>query len=136
MVSDTNSLYEHDNLIEEIKKHDFKFPYTLFTNQTNLHMNYHFCLWHAKDRVARRVTRSGASTLVPKDIKVDLKTQMYDYPHIMDMQRRVPCDWNRILTLCTSATASPTNASITITWYTAHQMNCVMHLILPHQVTE
>jgi hypothetical protein len=77
-------VYDHDNLVEEIKKHDFKFPYTLFTNQTNLHMNYHFCLWHAKDRVARRVTRSGASTLVPKDIKVDLKTQMYDYPHIMD----------------------------------------------------
>jgi hypothetical protein len=76
--------YEHDNLIEEIKKHNFKFPYTLFTNQTNLHMNYHFCLWHSKDRVAKRVTRSGASTLVPKDAKVDLKTQMYDYPHIMD----------------------------------------------------
>ena len=49
-------------------------------------MNYHFCLWHAKDRVARRVTRSGASTLVPKDIKVDLKTQIYDYPYIMDMK--------------------------------------------------
>jgi len=79
-------VYDHDNLVEEIKKHDFKFPYTLFTNQTNLHMNYHFCLWHAKDRVARRVTRSGASTLVPKDIKVDLKTQIYDYPYIMDMK--------------------------------------------------
>ena len=79
-------VYDHDNLVEEIKKHDFKFPYTLFTNQTNLHMNYHFCLWHAKDRVARRVTRSGALTLVPKDIKVDLKTQIYDYPYIMDMK--------------------------------------------------
>ena len=76
--------YQNDNLIEEIKKHDFKFPYTLFTNQKYLNMNYHFCLWHAKDRVAKRITRSGASTLVPKDVKVDLKTQMYDYPHIMD----------------------------------------------------
>ena len=76
--------YQSDNLIEEIKKHDFKFPYTLFTNQKYLNMNYHFCLWHAKDRVAKRITRSGASTLVPKDVKVDLKTQMYDYPHIMD----------------------------------------------------
>ena len=76
--------YEQDNLIEEIKKHDFKFPYTLFTNQKYLNMNYHFCLWHPKDRVAKRVTRSGASTLVPKDVKVDLKTQIYDYPYIMD----------------------------------------------------
>ena len=77
-------VYDHDNLIEEVKNHDFKFPYTLFTNQKYLNMNYHFCLWHAKDRVAKRVSLSGASSLVPKDVKVDLKTQMYDYPYVME----------------------------------------------------
>ena len=76
--------YDHDNLIEEIKKHDFKFPYTFFTNQKTINMSTPFCLWHAKDRVVKRVTRSGASSLVPKDVKVHLETQMYDYPHVED----------------------------------------------------
>jgi len=76
--------YDNDNLIEEVKKHDFKFPYTFFTNQTHTTMATPFCLWHAKDRVVKRVTLSGASSLVPKDVKVNLKTQMYDYPYIDD----------------------------------------------------
>ena len=78
--------YYTDDLVTEIKNYNFDFPYALFTNQPNLHLNVTTCLWSQKDRVVSRLTRSGASVMVPRDIKASLRTQIYDYPYIEESQ--------------------------------------------------
>ena len=75
-------VYEGDNLVEEIKNYNFKSPYVTFTNQPDLHLNVNSCIWSQKDRVAMRITRSGATTIVPRDAKEYVKTQLYDYPYL------------------------------------------------------
>ena len=76
--------YDTDDLVTEIKNYDFKFPYAVFTNQPEIRLQGANCLWSRKDRVVERLTRSGATAIVPRDIKADLKTQIYDYPYISD----------------------------------------------------
>lgn len=77
--------YDTDDLVTEIKNYDFKFPYALFTNQMDMAFHsYATCLWSSKDRDVKRLTKSGATVLVPRDIKADLRTQIYDYPYISD----------------------------------------------------
>ena len=74
--------YDSDNLVKEIQQYDFQTPYVLFTNQPDLHIGQTPCLWTRKDRVVVRCSASGATAIVPRDIKADLKTQIYDYPYI------------------------------------------------------
>lgn len=76
--------YYTDDLITEIKNYDFKTPYVTFTNQKDLKLHYAPCLWTKKDRVVSRITRSGATVAVPRDVKADLVSQIYDYPFISD----------------------------------------------------
>ena len=81
--------YESDNLITEIKNYRFETPYALFTNQKDIQITSSECLWSPKDRVVTRISRSGASVLVPRDIKADLSTQIYDYPYIENDKTKV-----------------------------------------------
>lgn len=74
--------YYSDDLVSEIKKYDFKTPYAVFTNQKDLQLHIAPCLWTRKDRVVERLSPAGATVAVPRDIKADLKTQIYDYPYI------------------------------------------------------
>jgi hypothetical protein len=77
--------YNSDDLVSEIKQHNFKSPYAIFTNQLDIkELQVIECLWSRKDRVVRRLSRSGATVAVPRDIKADLKTQIYDYAYISD----------------------------------------------------
>ena len=76
--------YNTDDLVTEIKNYKFTTPYATFTNQKDLQLHYAPCLWTRKDRVVQRITRSGATVAVPRDIKADLRTQIYDYPYISD----------------------------------------------------
>jgi hypothetical protein len=74
--------YYTDDLVSEIKRYKFETPYVLFTNQKDLQMLATPCLWTKKDRVVKRLSPAGATAIVPRDIKADLKTQIYDYPYI------------------------------------------------------
>lgn len=74
--------YNHDNLVEEIRSYDFKFPYAAFTNNDSLIFGADICLWTEKDRSVQSFTKSNAVCIVPRDIKAHLKTQIYDYPYI------------------------------------------------------
>ena len=76
--------YYTDDLITEIKNYEFKTPYAVFTNQKDLKLHAAPCLWTKKDRVVQRLSRSGATVAVPRDIKADLVSQIYDYPFISD----------------------------------------------------
>jgi hypothetical protein len=76
-------LYTEDSIVPAVQAHQFDFPYTVFTDQSTLPIGAHDpCLWHAKDRVVAAITRSGATTIVPREIKAHLHTQMYDYPYV------------------------------------------------------
>jgi len=81
--------YESDDLIAEIKNYRFDGPYVLFTNQKDTQIESSECLWSRKDRVVARCSESGATVLVPRDIKADLKSQIYDYPYIEDSVYRI-----------------------------------------------
>lgn len=74
--------YTGDDLIEEIKNYNFVGPYAIFTNAGMPVGSDNICLWTKKDRVVEKYSPSGATVIVPRDIKVDLKTQIYDYPYI------------------------------------------------------
>jgi hypothetical protein len=80
--------YDSDDLISAIKQHQFVTPYAWFTNQEHTYAGENICLWSRKDRVVQRATRSGASVFIPRDIKSDLKTQIYDYPYLNRDQDR------------------------------------------------
>ena len=82
-------LYESDDLITEIKNYEFKTPYVFFTTQKDLYNEDSICLWSHKDRAVSRCSQSGATVLVPRDIKADLKSQIYDYPYIEDSVYRI-----------------------------------------------
>jgi hypothetical protein len=82
--------YQGDSIVPAIQQHQFEFPYVLFTNNPDL-KDYCIddpCLWHAKDRVVQAMSRSGATTLVPREVKADLKSQVYDYPYVRRKNKR------------------------------------------------
>ena len=81
--------YELDDLVTEIKNYEFKEPYAMFTNQKDLRFAPTPCLWTEKDRVVERCSASGATAIVPRDIKAHLRTQIYDYPYLEDSVFRV-----------------------------------------------
>ena len=75
-------VYSTDNLVEEIQSHTFEWPYTLFTTKEDLEFVSWPCLWTEKDRAVMRMSKSGDTCFVPRDIKRYLKTQVYDYPYL------------------------------------------------------
>ena len=81
--------YTSDDLVTEIKNYEFKTPYTIFTNQKDLTLSDCPCLWTKKDRTVVRISTAGATAIVPRDIKEDLRTQIYDYPYIEDAKPRL-----------------------------------------------
>ncbi len=82
--------YEGDDLISAIKEYQFTAPYALFRNHNPIFLPYiDPCLWSERDRVVTRHNTSGSISLVPRDIKRYLQTQIYDYPYI-DSNRRFP----------------------------------------------
>jgi len=74
--------YNSDDLITEIKNYQFTAPYAIFTNQSDCNLRCYPTLWSPKDRTVSRFSRSGATTLVPREIKAHLNQQIYDYPYL------------------------------------------------------
>jgi hypothetical protein len=72
--------YTTDNLVKEIQQHVFASAYTQFTN--DITDTGAVCLWTNKQRTVERINTSGSCSLVPRDIKQHLKTQIYDYPYL------------------------------------------------------
>jgi hypothetical protein len=75
-------VYDTDDLVTEIKNHEFKTPYVVFTTLPDLMFADCPCLWTKKDRTVIRASVAGATALVPRDIKEDLVSQIYDYPYV------------------------------------------------------
>ena len=82
-------VYSTDDLVTEIKQYEFKTPYVAFTTQNDLSVTSSPCLWTEKDRVVERCSVSGATCIVPRDIKTYLRTQIYDYPYLEESVYRI-----------------------------------------------
>lgn len=88
--------YDTDNLVEAIKNYEFNSPYALFANREFAKEAGEYvidCVWTEKDRTVRPYTRSGGITLVPRDIKKYLKTQIYDYPYLYKYDNSLPYNY-------------------------------------------
>ena len=76
--------YTGDNLIETIKSHEFKHPFTWFSNYDRS-IQYNPSIWYAKDRKIVGFSAGNSYVLVPRDAKSVINTQAYDYPYITKM---------------------------------------------------
>ena len=77
--------YKGDSIVESIVNHEFKFPYVIFkTNEFTIRPIFTPpCMWHAKDRVAEALNTSGSVSVVPREARAHIKTQLYDYPYVL-----------------------------------------------------
>lgn len=83
-------LYNDDNLVAAIKNHTFTTPYALFTTDPGLLglKNDTTCMWTEKDRLIRDCSVDKSTSLVPRDAKQYIKTQVYDYPYLNTEKER------------------------------------------------
>ena len=79
--------YTNDNLVENVRDYSFNTPYTVFTNQKQIELDFDPCLWSEKDRTITSFTRSNSICIVPRDTKSHLVSQIYDYPHVETAKR-------------------------------------------------
>lgn len=76
--------YEGDTIVDVVKNATFTFPYISFINKNEpVEHETNPCLWSAKDRCVIPLTTNGASSLVPREVKAAIETQIYDYPYIL-----------------------------------------------------
>jgi hypothetical protein len=77
--------YQEDTVVNAVKNTKFDFPYAMFVHETNINILPYVsppCLWHAKDRIAEPITSSGSTSLIPREARSYVKTQLYDYPYV------------------------------------------------------
>jgi len=79
-----------NNLIQVVKDHTFNHPYAVFTTDNGKAdlATRDYCVWAQKTRAVVAITENGSTSLIPRDIKTYLTTQIYDYPYI-NKQRAV-----------------------------------------------
>jgi hypothetical protein len=77
-------VYTSDSLVDAVKAHDFNGPFTIFRHHSIANTaKFSPSVWRKKDRVLHTFSQSGSLTVVPRDAKQFIDTQMYDYPYIL-----------------------------------------------------
>jgi hypothetical protein len=78
-------VYESDSLVDAVKDHTFTGPYATFIHKSMSDEQLKFApsIWRKKDRVIHTFTQSGSVSVVPRDVKGYIDTQMYDFPYIL-----------------------------------------------------
>jgi hypothetical protein len=78
--------YSDDTLVTPIKENDFNFPYAVFVPENHTSFYGLFadspCLWSPKDKKIESLSNNGSVSVVPKESKAYIKTQIYDYPYV------------------------------------------------------
>jgi hypothetical protein len=84
--------YITDSAVDVLKNHNFENPYTWFVPDHEFVQDhalvYEPAIWYAKDRKIHTFSRGNSVTLAPRDVKIHINTQAYDYPYI-DKQRTI-----------------------------------------------
>lgn len=77
--------YKKDSIVPAIQEYDFSFPYALFKLDTFQAKPVFVppCMWHPRDRIAEALNTAGSVSVVPREARVHIQTQMYDYPHVL-----------------------------------------------------
>jgi GMP synthase-like glutamine amidotransferase len=84
-------LYDDDTIVDAVKNYEFNFPYATFINSNEfVYREEIICLWSAKDRVAVPLTTNSGTSLIPRDAKSFVQTQIYDYPYISKEVKKTP----------------------------------------------
>lgn len=73
--------YKDDDVIEVIKQHEFKHPYTWFVPYLR-DIQYNPSIWSEKDKKIMSFSSRNSTILVPREAKNYINTQAYDYPYI------------------------------------------------------
>ena len=103
--------------MQAIKDYEFTTPYAVFANRNFGQMEHiDDCVWTEKDRKVRSMSSSNGISVVPRDIKKYLKTQIYDYLQIDIRRQRLLYGGFTLLDECTLA------------MYQIKE-NCVIHLL-------
>jgi hypothetical protein len=72
-----------DSIVEDVKQHSFVEPVSLFTNDVNKEYQIPMIsLWREKTRTVIPLSNGANTTLVTRDAKNHISTQIYDYPYI------------------------------------------------------
>jgi len=72
-----------DSIVDDVKQHNFTDPIVLFTNSPNDGYDIPtISLWREKTRTVVPLSNGANITLVPRDAKNDITSQVYDYPYI------------------------------------------------------
>jgi hypothetical protein len=75
--------FKQDTVVDAVRDYQFEFPYAVFKHETESAYIYEPpCLWSEKDRAVEAMNSMGSVTLVPRDAKAYVKTQIYDYPYV------------------------------------------------------
>jgi hypothetical protein len=76
--------YQGDSIVESVVNHEFRFPYTIFKLDVfpARPLAVPPCLWHPKDRAIEALNFAGSVTIVPREARAHIKTQLYDYPYV------------------------------------------------------
>lgn len=77
--------YKGDTLVTPVKETDFNFPYAIFAPEEHeyyysLFLDYP-CLWSPKDKKIDRLSFNGGVSVVPKEARSHINTQIYDYSY-------------------------------------------------------
>jgi len=76
--------YDSDNLVDVIKKHTFTNPFIRFihTTSTLTTVSHTIPMWREKTRTVLSLSEGNADSIIPRDAKNHIKTQVYDYPFV------------------------------------------------------
>lgn len=76
--------YNNNSLVPAIQEHDFQFPYVVFKLDIFPGQPVFAppCMWHPKDRIAEAFNTSGSVSVVPREARAHIQTQLYDYPYV------------------------------------------------------
>jgi hypothetical protein len=73
---------DDNSIVDDIKTHEFKSPLVLFTNIDDEVKVPTINLWREKTRVVAPLSDGGNTTVVSRDAKNHIITQVYDYPFV------------------------------------------------------
>jgi hypothetical protein len=82
--------YTDDSLVDAIWKHKFNEPIALFYKNKKMCLAPTISLWQERTKTVVPLSTGAECTLVPREAKNYLKTQLYDYPWIDKTHPKVP----------------------------------------------
>jgi hypothetical protein len=74
--------HAYDTHVEAIKAHEFRDPLVMFSTGGSTVFEPTISLWRELTKTVVPLTRGASVTVIPREVKNHLNTQVYDYPYI------------------------------------------------------